>query len=36
MTLNNALNHIVDDGTIAARLDYARPRDTLKRLTDRT
>jgi hypothetical protein len=31
MTLNDALNAIIDDGIEAARLDYAKPRDTLKR-----
>jgi hypothetical protein len=31
MTLNDALNHIIDDGIEAARLDYAKPRNTLKR-----
>jgi hypothetical protein len=31
MILNDALNHIIDDGIEAARLDYAKPRDTLKR-----
>jgi hypothetical protein len=32
MTLNDA---IIDDGIEAARLDYAKPQDTLKRLADR-
>src|SRR5260370_9713274 len=31
MLLVEALNHIIDDGIEAARLDYAKPRDTLKR-----
>jgi hypothetical protein len=31
MTLNDALNHIIDDGIEAARLDYAKPQQTLKR-----
>jgi hypothetical protein len=31
VTLNDALNCIVDDGITAARLDYAKSRDTLKR-----
>jgi hypothetical protein len=35
MILNDALNSIIDDGIEAARLDYAKPRDTLKRLADR-
>jgi hypothetical protein len=30
MLLNDALNHIIDDGIEAARRDYARPRDRLK------
>jgi hypothetical protein len=36
MTLNDALNAIIDDGIEAARLDYAKPQDTLKRLADRS
>jgi hypothetical protein len=36
VTLNDALNAIIDDGIEAARLDYAKPRDPLKRLADRT
>ena len=35
MNLNDALNAIIDDGIEAARLDYAKPQDTLKRLADR-
>ena len=31
MTLIDALNAIIDDGIEAARHDYAKPRDTLKR-----
>lgn len=31
MDLNDALNHIIDDGIEAARSDYGKPRDTLKR-----
>ena len=31
MTLNDALNQIIDDGIEAARADYSKPRDTLKR-----
>jgi hypothetical protein len=31
MLLVEALNHIIDDGIEAARLDYAQPGDTLKR-----
>jgi hypothetical protein len=34
MALNDALNCIIDDGIEAARLDYAKPRDTLKRLAN--
>jgi hypothetical protein len=31
MTLNDALNQIIDDGIEAARADYSKPRDTLRR-----
>src|SRR6266850_6254100 len=31
MTLNDTLNHIIDDGIEAARLDYPKPGDILKR-----
>jgi hypothetical protein len=30
VTLNDALNHIIDDGIEAARADYSKPRDKLK------
>ena len=36
MTLNDALNAVIDDGIEAARLDYPKPRHILKRLADRT
>jgi len=36
MTLNDALNHIIDNGIEATRLDYTKPRHILKRLADRT